>query len=266
MLARQRFVNATLNILQHNALYALLFTHYCAPYLTCEAISRVGVETMEDAVRDLIIDGSPAAFWKDLVTKQDALYGEAYSYSYHGALWEKQEAETVFPFVRRAMFENVFRTSARAQGLKAYDMRHINDYPYVLVKTKRLVITAHHVGSPGEFVPPAETRKQNAAINKHLDYYLRAELLLEPLPGLSKSGRVNIYVLHGQTANAADEEKGFTPFLHIGIPDTDLTCYSKVYNVRDLLQIYQQREVAADIEIKIADKAIPRIKTKAQGE
>ena len=221
---------------------------------------------MGDAVRDLVIGGSPSAFWKDLVAKQEALYPEAYSYSVHGALWEKHEAETVLPFVRRAMFENVFRNAARAHGLKAYNMRHVNDYPYVLVKSKRLVLTAHHVGSPGELVPVAEARKQNAAINKHLDYYLRAELLLEPLPSLSKSGRVNVYVLHGQTANAAEEEKGFTSFLYLGVPDTNLTRYSKLYNVRDLLQVYQQREVAADIEIKIADNAIPRIKTKAQSE
>ena len=213
----------------------------------------------DDPLCSLVMDHSPEAFWKELVSRQTALYKEAHSYSYHGALWEKPEAETVFPLVRRAMFESTFRSAAKLSGLQTFDLRHESDYPYVLVKTKKLIMTAHHVEAPGWFVRLAASRKQNAAVNKHLDYYVRSELLLQPLPDLKKCGRVNLYVLHGQQWDDEDE-KIFTPFLQVAIPDVDLTKYSRVYEVRELLQFYAQKAVTPQPEVRVADRAIPRIK------
>jgi hypothetical protein len=214
-----------------------------------------------DALRQLITEQSPEGFWRELSTRQEALYREAYSYSNHGTLWDKHEALVVFPIVRRAVFESATRSAAQNNGMKAYNLFHTGDtYPYVLVKAKKLLITCHHVAAPDYFVRQAESRKQNAAVNKWLDYYMRNELMLHPLPDLRQSGKINLYILHGQQPADADRTT-FTSFLQVAIPDADLTTYRKNFPVSELLQIYAQKAKDDAISgLRIADRAMPRIK------
>src|SRR6266853_4266181 len=106
----------------------------------------------DDQLRDLIMRSSPQRFWQEIATLQEALYNEAYSYSFNEGLWEKPEAETVLPVVRRALFENVVRHAARVARMESCDMMHKGEnYPYVLVKCAKLSMTAHHVPGPGHF-------------------------------------------------------------------------------------------------------------------
>jgi len=124
----------------------------------------------DDQLQNLIMKSSPAAFWREIPTRQEALYNEARSYSYNKELWEDTEAETVFPIALRAIFENVVRRAAKLTQLKHFNMMHNGEnYPYVLVKSGKLVITAHHVAGPNHFVRSAESRKQHAGVNEWLD-------------------------------------------------------------------------------------------------
>jgi hypothetical protein len=222
-------------------------------------LPEVGMET--DRLRDLIIAHSPKGFWQEISLRQEGLYNEAYSLSHQEALWKKPEADTVLPVVRRALFESTIRNAARANALKPFDMMHAGDnYPYVQVRTRRLIITAHYVPAPGHFVRFAESRKQNAAVNGWVDTYARQELLLKPLPKLGSTGAIYLYLLHGQFRDIENGKAIFRPFLQIAIPDAELEIYRKVYEVRDLLMLYVQREAAAQVNVAISDKAIPRIK------
>ncbi|MGB8542750.1 MAG: hypothetical protein WCD49_14045 [Candidatus Acidiferrales bacterium] len=215
----------------------------------------------DDPLRDLIMEQSPEGFWSELKRRQDALYREAHAYAHHGALWEAHDALAVFPIVRRAVFESALRSAARSHGLKPYDLFHDGDnYSYVLVKKKKLVITCHHVSSPDSFVRPAKSRKQNAAINEWLDYFTPRELLLGPLPELRKSGKINLYILHGQQPANAEKTK-YTSFLRIAIPNSELTEYQRTYDVQALLNLYAQRDQDKNVPgLQIADRALPRIK------
>ena len=215
----------------------------------------------DDPLRDLILEQSPEGFSRELATRQDALYKEAHSYSHHGTLWDEHEARSVHPIVRRAVFESATRSAARNNGLKPYDLFHAGDnYPYVLVKSKKLWITCHHVASPDCLVPPAESRKQNAAIGQWLDYYMRAELLLHPLPELRKSGKIYLYILHGQQPQNAEKTQ-YKSFLRAAIPDVKLTAYRRNYAVSELLQFYAQKSKDPTVDgLSVADFAFARIK------
>jgi hypothetical protein len=218
-----------------------------------------------DPLCDLIMEQSPEGFWSELRRRQEALYREAYAYAHHGTLWEHHDALSVFPIVRRAVFESALRNAARTNGLKAYDRFHDGEnYPYVLVKNKKLVITCHHVSSPDCFVRPAQSRKQNAAINDWLDYYRPPrDLLLRPLPELRNSGKINLYVLHGQQPVDA-EKTAYSSFLRIAIPNSKLTEYQRNYDVQEVLNLYTQRDRTKEIsELQISDRALPRLKKDA---
>jgi hypothetical protein len=215
----------------------------------------------DDPLRDLIMEQSSEGFWSELRRRQDTLYKEAHAYAHHGALWAPHDAISVFPIVRRAVFESALRSAAQNHGLKAYDLFHDGDnYSYVLVKKKKLVITCHHVSSPDSFVRPAKSRKQNAAINEWLDYFTPRELLLKPLPELRKSGKINLYILHGQQPTDAEKKK-YTSFLRIAIPNAELTDYQRNYDVQELLNLYAQLDEHRDVPgLRVADRALPRIK------
>jgi hypothetical protein len=104
------------------------------------------------------------------------------------------------------------------------------------------------------------------AVNRMIDYYIRQELLTAPLPDLKKSGTVNIHILHGQviTAVGAEEDRQKREaFLQIAVPDSELSEYRRIYNVRDLLQFYVQRDSEPKPEVRVADRAMPKIKKKA---
>jgi len=220
---------------------------------------------LDDPLRDLIMKSSPQRFWQEIASRQEALYNEAYSYSFNEGLWEKPEAETVLPVVRRALFENVVRQAARVARVESLDMMHKGDnYPYVLVKCAKLVMTAHHVPGPCHFVRPAESRKQNAAVNEWLDTWVRQELLIRPLPDLRRSGNVNVLILHGQTREKMEGKEISSSFLQLAIPDADLNEYRRIYHVKDLLQSYSQQAVADKVDVRVADRARPAIRRRSK--
>src|SRR6266404_6070710 len=134
--------------------------------------------------------------------RQQPIYQQSIALAFNES-WTRAEAMNTMPHIRRALWESEFRKTAIACGLKAYDTAHAGDNcTYVMVKAAGLVVTAHHVDGPKQFVRDAESRKQNAGINDWLPEHIDERLLLHPLP---KLGRKPIYLnlLHGGSFTAS---------------------------------------------------------------
>ena len=216
---------------------------------------------MEDSIRDIILKDIPSGFLERLLTRQEGLYGEAYSVSFDSTLWTDREAETIFPVVRRALFESEFRKAAQTHKLKVHDRQHEGEnYGYVLARAGRLRLTAHQVSGPNQFVRPCVSRKQNAAVNRWVDAPPLPGTLQEALPDLHESGLVNAYILHGRIIEKRGGKKFTTSFLRIGIPDAELTRYRRSYDVPELLQLMAQKATGTLVTPEIADQAQPKFK------
>lgn len=217
------------------------------------------------------LEAVPEKFLKTLLERQGQMYRQSMDIALADVQpWSRAEALNVLPHIRRAVWEQGFRSTSIECGLKAFDLAHNGkNATCVHVKAKRLILTTHFVSTPGEFVREAESRKQNAGVNRWLSHYVDQRLLTYPVPKLDDKP-IYINLLHGAvfpTTNKSESDNFdvSTCFIQIAIPAADSKQYLPgcVWNAQELLQHYAATEqTAAEPEVKIADRAIPRTKKK----
>jgi hypothetical protein len=160
----------------------------------------------------------------------------------------------------RAIFESETRKAAIACGLSWEDAAHLGgNCTYVKVSVGNFRITTHRVQSPGCFVEPCESRKQDAAVNQFMDEYIDEDLLVVPLPKLRHAAEIAVYLLHG-TTESQDSKR--SPFLEVAAPDSELKVYRWQCSLADLRMAYMADARKADATPDIEDKAKPKPKQK----
>lgn len=218
---------------------------------------------MANILLDRFVRAFPKQFLTHLMERQQPIYQQSIALAFNES-WTRAEAMNTMPYIRRALWESEFRKTALACGLKAYDTAHAGDNcTCVMVKADGLIVTAHHVDGPGEFVRDAESRKQNAGINDWLPEHIDERLLLQPLP---KLGRKPIYLnlLHGgpfvTSAVGVVTVDATSCFLRIAIPDDDSKKYLYNWSAQEVLLAYATAPAAAAVPQAVEDKAQPHKK------
>src|SRR5258708_6367964 len=108
----------------------------------------------------------PVSFRDQLIRRQEWVYEEARQQCFGNTLWSNAEAEWMLGDTERALFEAEVRRAANAAKLRPEDATHHgNNCTYVKVTAGNFRITSHRVSTPGAFVTPCESRKQDAAVN-----------------------------------------------------------------------------------------------------
>jgi hypothetical protein len=224
---------------------------------------------------DRFVRAVPKQFIMRLVERQQTLYQQSIAIAFNES-WTSVEALNVLPYIRRGLMESDFRKSAIECGLKPFDMPHAGENcSCVMVKANGLILTAHFVDGPGQWVRDAKSREQNTAVNKFLNEYADERLLIHPLP---KLGRKAIYLnlLHG--GYFANSDSGILTvdpsscFLHIAIPEDGSKKYLCNWSAQEILLAYATAADAAVAPQAVEDKAQPRkkiqsldVKKKAEG-
>jgi hypothetical protein len=202
----------------------------------------------------------PVAFIARLIQRQEWIYEEARQQCFNGTLWSKAEARWMLGDTERAIFESEMRKAAKASGLNCEDADHLaKNCTYVKVSAANFRITAHRVPSPGCFVEPCESRKQDAAVNKFLDEWIDDGLLCAPLPKITSAKEIAIYVLHGATKSIEGKR---TLFLELAAPDSELQDYRWNCSFADLRQSYLADAREPSAARSVEDKAKPKPKKK----
>jgi len=223
---------------------------------------------MPNVLFERIIAQVPRKFWTHLRERQFAIYKQSVEISF-GEFWTRAEALSLMPANRRALWESAQRQAAIASGLKPFDVPHVGDNcSCVTIRTAELVITGHFVDGPRQVPREAESRKQNAALNRYFEYYTDERLLTRPLPKLDRKP-VYINVLHGAHFPSLKSENieldETTCFLRVAVPAQDCRTYLFNWSVDDLLAEYSSRhDIQAQQELE--DKAHPKRKVAAPGE
>jgi hypothetical protein len=225
---------------------------------------------MPQVLLERILDAFPKAFIVHLVERQMALYQMALASVRTEQPWTDAEAFDLLPHWRRAIFENELRKAARSFGLRAMNVLHKGENcNCVTVAAKKLILTSHFVSGPNEFVRDAESRKQNAGVNRWLTHHTDERLLVTPIPKLDEKP-IYVNLLHGALFPTAKKQDRpidpLTSFLHIAIPAADSKEYLVGCNwsAQELLQHYASiDDRAAEPVVTIADKAQPAVKKKA---
>lgn len=215
-----------------------------------------------------VVDAFPKLFLTRTVERQRALYSQAIDMSFKDQTWKEAEANYIFPHNRRILFESEFRKTAEECGLSVFDSFHAGDNcTYVMVKAKGLIITEHYVDGPKQFVRDAESRKQNAGVNKWLDEYTDERLLTQPLP---KLGRNPIYLnlIHGCKFSKSKEGllsvTDDSCFLRIAVPNEASEKYLYNWSVQEILMAYATASKSAAAPQAIEDTAVPKAKLRAK--
>jgi hypothetical protein len=205
----------------------------------------------------------PQHFLERLVQRQKPLYAQSIAIAFSES-WSRVEGFSVLPGIRRALWENETRRAAIECGLKCADVPHVGDNcSCVTVNADGLILTVHYVDGPNQFVREAESRKQNAGVNRWLNYYTDERLLISPIP---KIGDRPIYLnlLHGANFPTLSSEKllidDTTYFLRLAIPASDAGCYLCAWNAHELLQAYKTSPQAVSVKAELEDHARPRRK------
>jgi hypothetical protein len=211
----------------------------------------------------------PQGFVQWLLLRQLAIYRQSLELAFNEQPWGHAEAITLLPYLRRALWEADFRRAAIDQGLNTYDSDHnAKNSSCVLVKARSIILTGHCVVGPNMFVREAESRKQNAGVNKWLTHYVDQRLLTAPVPKLDQRP-IYINVLHGalfptrlQDAMTIDPS---TCFLRFAIPAADSNQYLVGCNwsAQELLTKYVPAVAAEPTARSLPDEARPSIKKKA---
>jgi hypothetical protein len=197
-------------------------------------------------LQQLLLDHVPPSLFKHLSDRQPMLYEEASGIAYNSTLWEKPEAETLFPILRRAVMEGELRRIARREGLICEDCRHNADnYGYLVVKAGPLLLTAHHVSSAMQVARPCLSRKQHSAVNDIILQPYFEELLSEPLPALDA---VYGNILHGVIHRSVEGKTVPEPFMTISFPHPKKARHVAAWSVGDLLQLYSSTPSPASVE------------------
>lgn len=222
------------------------------------------LETLEA----LTIQEVPADFFRQLVSRQPAVYAEANDLALNNPSWRRPEGEMVVPHIRRAVFEHEVRLAAGNANLQHFDLRHAGDNcGYGMVRAGKLAISTHHIAGPNQFVRRCKSRQQHAAVNKFLDQLALDEILVEPIPKLEEAGIVYAHLLHGRVIERHGDKEFTQDFLRLAFPDADLQKYSKNYSVLELLQkyaAYSGADTAAGGHSE--DKVVPILNPKKKTE
>jgi hypothetical protein len=222
--------------------------------------------TVSDPLLDKITKSTPEGFFKQLFERQPALYAQALAVAFKEFTWKMPEGFHVLHAVRRALFENELRASALANAIPFYDVPHLGgNCSYVMVKSKPIIFTVHYVDGPCQFVREAESRKQNAGINKWVDYYLDERLFVEAPPAIRKDKPIYINILHGGDFSRITDGLTVDPtslFIRVAIPDSQSVQYVRNWSVQELIQAYASRSDSAAAQTEIEDKAKPVIRPK----
>jgi hypothetical protein len=206
----------------------------------------------------------PVTFLDHLMRRQEWVYEEARQQCLGNALWTEAEADWMMGDTMRALFEAEFRRAAIACGLSWENVSHNGkNCTYVRVSAGNFRISSHHVSSPGSFVPPAESRKQDAAVNQFMDEYIDEGLLCAPLPKLERAKEIVIYLLHGAT-KSHDGRRAL--FLEFAAPDADSEVYQWHCSLSGLRQAYLAEARDASPDASIEDKAKPKPKKRLSEE
>lgn len=219
-----------------------------------------------DILLDRLIRAFPEQFLLRLRQSQTPVYQLSVEAAFSTLQWGKAEAMSVLPHVRRGLFEAEVRRAGEACGLDVSDSAHAGENcSCVTVRADGLVMTAHYVDGPGEFVRDAESRKQNAAVNEWMGEHCDERLLVRPLP---RVGRKPIYLnlLHGGCFDDAGRAKPTldpsTFFLRVCVPAADGSRkYVRNWNALEILSAYASIPVAQAAGARgVEDKAQPRRK------
>jgi hypothetical protein len=213
-----------------------------------------------------ILDAFPRSFVSRLLERQLALYQQAVDQVMRDQPWSEVEAVVLLPYVRRALWETELRRTAIDCHLKSLDVPHVGqNSTCVTVKAKQLVLTEHFVTGASEFVRDAESRKQNAGVNRWLTHHVDQRLLTSPLPKLDEKP-IYVNLLHGGVfPTSKRSELKIDPsacFLRFAIPAADSKEYLAGCNwsAQELLQNYAGEEEPA---VTVADRALPVTKRKS---
>jgi len=221
---------------------------------------------MSEVLQSRILDAFPRSFITRLLERQLALYQQAVDHVMRDQPWSEVEAVVLLPYIRRALWETELRRAAIDCQLTPVDVPHVGqNATCVTVRAKRLVLTEHFVSGPSEFVRDAESRKQNAGVNRWLTHHVDPRLLIAPPPKLDEKP-IYVNLLHGgvfPTSKRSDLEIDPSAcFLRLAIPAADSKEYLAGCNwsAQELLQNYAGDEEPA---VTIADRALPVVKKKS---
>jgi hypothetical protein len=208
----------------------------------------------------------PKQFLVRLIARQKPLYAQSIALAFNEG-WSRAEAFSVLPSIRRALWENETRASAIECGLLCSDEPHAGENcSCVTVRSDGLILTVHYVEGPNQFVREAESRKQNAGVNKWLHYFTDERLLTSPVPKIN-SRPIYLNLLHGaafptsSNSNLDIDETSY--FLRVAIPACDSTMYLYNWSAQELLQSYAAAPQAAQPAVALEDRAQPRKKAEA---
>jgi hypothetical protein len=225
---------------------------------------------MSQVLLERILDAFPKTFLTHLLERQTALYQMALGSVRAEQPWTDAEAFDLLPHWRRAIFESELRKAAVSCNLKARNVLHNGENcNCVTIEAKTLVLTAHFVNSPKEFVRDAESRKQNAGVNRWLTHYVDERLLTSPVPKVDNR-QIYVNLLHGAVfPTSKKQDRPIDPvtcFLHFAIPAADSKEYLAGCNwsAQELLRHYASADSSAyEPIVTIADRAQPVVKKKA---
>ena len=190
----------------------------------------------QDSLQVLFRQTVPVEFVDHLTRRQRWVYEEANRQCYDNPLWTEAEARYILGHTERVLFENEMRKGAVSFGIDWENANHVGDNcTYVKVVSGKFKMTGHRVPCPGYFVRPAESRKQEAAVNRFMDGYVLDGALSIPLPLLKQAKQIAAYILHGTTVDENGEKK---LFLQLAIPDSELDGYRWECSFVDLRQAY----------------------------
>lgn len=254
-----------LRLLVLSNLHTLLFTPNGA---LCSSRQVRSEMRNPDAVIQRITAAIPQNFWTYLQERQLAIYNQSLAMAF-GESWGVAEAHSVLPVIRRALFESTLRESAVAAKLEPWDSPHVgNNSSCVTVKAPGLVITGHFIDGPNQIPQEAESRKQNAALNKFYQYHTDERLLTNPLPKLDGNAAY-VLLLHGaqfpglRTDNLAIDPT--TCFLRAAVPAVDCRTYLFNWSFEELLAEYSPNR-PVEQQPALEDNARPRRKVQRPDE
>lgn len=212
----------------------------------------------------------PKQFLVRLSERQQSIYHQSIAMASTEA-WTAAEAASVLPHIRRGFWESELRKVAVECGLRCFDMpfQDGESSTYVLVKARGMILTAHYVDGPHQFVREAESRKQNAAVNSWVNEHTNENLLLHPLPRLGTKP-IYLNLLHGaffmRSANGSVGIETTSCFLHLAIPEEAAKRYLYNWSAQEILLAYDSAAETAAGPHVIEDKATPRTKKAQQSK
>jgi len=186
------------------------------------------------SLQDHVVDTVPQTFFERFSSRQQFAYSEADT-ALTDPRWTRKDGTFVRGFMKRALIEQNGREAADAASLTWKDIDYKGGRTScVHVYAGNIRITFHRVPSPWSFVPPCDSRRQDAAANRFLDGYVLEGTLCAPLPELRDASAIRMYVLHGTTHVKGE----VVNFCNLAVPDSELKSYCWQMTFEELQQAY----------------------------